>query len=200
MGFFSKLILYGYLVLFEFNLLHGMSFSHIGIWVKDVSTSAKWYGQFFEAEITFQSDDIAFLSWDDESHRIALLKWTESRELVGMNHIAFKLNDITSLVSKYKTLKKAGFAPFQSFNHGMTTSLYYRDFDGNGIELMIDNFSSEASFKVSAYYASFMEYFITHPEGLAINFNEIVKLEKPLLHTLFDPLYMGRHCISEITM
>jgi catechol-2,3-dioxygenase len=36
-------------------------------------------------------------------------------------------------------LKGAGITPFVSVNHGLTTSFYYRDPDGNGVELQIDN-------------------------------------------------------------
>ena len=37
-------------------------------------------------------------------------------------------------------LKRAGIEPYWCINHGPTTSLYYKDPDGNRVELQVDNF------------------------------------------------------------
>jgi hypothetical protein len=41
----------------------------------------------------------------------------------------------------YARLKALGIEPLTPIQHGVTTSLYYRDPDGNLVELQIDNFS-----------------------------------------------------------
>jgi hypothetical protein len=38
--------------------------------------------------------------------------------------------------------QRSGIRPFFCVNHGPTTSMYYRDPDGNRVELQIDNFAT----------------------------------------------------------
>ena len=40
----------------------------------------------------------------------------------------------------FERLKNLGIKPYWCINHGPTTSMYYRDPDGNQVELQIDNF------------------------------------------------------------
>src|SRR5207249_8938664 len=42
----------------------------------------------------------------------------------------------------FKRLKGAGNAPYWRINHGPTTSMYYKDPDGNRVELQVDNLPS----------------------------------------------------------
>ena len=46
------------------------------------------------------------------------------------------------LVTTYERLKAQGVIPHRAMNHGSSTSMYYRDPDGNQIELKIDNFAT----------------------------------------------------------
>src|SRR5262249_44087341 len=43
---------------------------------------------------------------------------------------------------EYVRLKERGIRPFFCVNHGPTTSMYFRDPDGNRVELQIDNFAT----------------------------------------------------------
>jgi hypothetical protein len=45
-------------------------------------------------------------------------------------------------LDNYVRLKALGIVPFRCINHGPTTSMYYRDPDGNRVELQIDNFAT----------------------------------------------------------
>ena len=40
-------------------------------------------------------------------------------------------------------LKGEGIEPYWCLNHGPTTSMYYKDPDGNKVELQIDNFDTD---------------------------------------------------------
>jgi len=44
------------------------------------------------------------------------------------------------LLSTYVRLREEGILPERTINHGMTTSMYYKDPDGNRIELQVENF------------------------------------------------------------
>jgi hypothetical protein len=46
------------------------------------------------------------------------------------------------LLDTYVRLKDLQIRPFFCVNHGPTTSMYYRDPDGNRVELQIDNFAT----------------------------------------------------------
>lgn len=49
---------------------------YIAHWVvKSARTEemVRWYGTVFWAEIAYQDDEITFLTWDDESHRLAII-------------------------------------------------------------------------------------------------------------------------------
>jgi hypothetical protein len=45
-------------------------------------------------------------------------------------------------LDNYVRLRDRGIRPFFCVNHGPTTSMYYRDPDGNRVELQIDNFAT----------------------------------------------------------
>ena len=46
------------------------------------------------------------------------------------------------LLDTYVRLKALGIEPHASLDHGMTTSFYYEDPDGNSVELQSDNFKT----------------------------------------------------------
>jgi catechol-2,3-dioxygenase len=96
--------------------------------------------------VAFENDFIAFLTYDDEHHRIAIVDTGASEAppptASGVEHIAFTYGSLEDLVGTYERLKGQGLQPYWTINHGPTTSCYYRDPDGNQVELQIDNFES----------------------------------------------------------
>lgn len=46
------------------------------------------------------------------------------------------------LLERFTALKAKGVEPAVPIQHGVTTSLYYRDPDGNFVELQVDNFET----------------------------------------------------------
>src|SRR6185436_7898005 len=59
----------------------------------------------------------------------------------GLEHVAFTYESLGDLLDTYERLKGLAITPYWTINHGPTTSLYYRDPDGNQVELQIDNCS-----------------------------------------------------------
>lgn len=107
-----------------------------------------WYRLVLNAEVVFENEFLAFLTYDDEHHRIAIAYTPDLKErdgrYVGLDHLAFTYESIDDLLATYHRLKDAGIEPFCPINHGPTTSLYYHDPDNNRIELQIDNFEDMA--------------------------------------------------------
>src|SRR3546814_20131860 len=65
------------------------------------------------------------------------------------------------LLANYIRLKNIGILPYWCINHGPTTSLYYRDLDGNQIETQVGNFDTPE--KLTAFFKS--EAFQENPRG-----------------------------------
>lgn len=105
-----------------------------------------WYKLVLNAKPAFESDDIAFLAYDDEHHRIAFIHVPGLAEQpagqAGVHHVAFTYDSLDTLLDNFERLHAVGVLPSWSVNHGPTTSLYYTDPDGNQLEFQIDNYDS----------------------------------------------------------
>lgn len=103
----------------------------------------EWYKTVLGAEVLYQNEFIAFLTYDDEHHRIALAGFPglveKPKRSAGLDHLAFFYSTFADWIGNYERLKVLGITPHVSINHGVTMSLYYRDPDDNGVELSIDN-------------------------------------------------------------
>ena len=107
-----------------------------------------WYRTVLEAVPVFEDENICFMTYDGEHHRIGIARvpalLPAPKFVTGSDHIAFTYADLGELIFTYKRLKTEGITPYWPINHGPTTSLYYHDPDGNGVELQIDNFQDLA--------------------------------------------------------
>jgi catechol-2,3-dioxygenase len=103
-----------------------------------------WYQTALGAEIAHSDGVLAFLTYDEEHHRIAIVGIPALEDAppmcAGTDHVAFAHADLGDLLHTYARLKAEGIEPFWCINHGPTTSMYYKDPDGNRIELQVDNF------------------------------------------------------------
>lgn len=109
----------------------------------------EWYGTVLAAEIVHQDGMLAFLTYDDEHHRIAIANLPGLEDAspmsAGTDHVAFTYADLGDLLYTYERLKAAGIEPFWCINHGPTTSMYFKDPDGNRVELQVDNLPTRDS-------------------------------------------------------
>lgn len=105
-----------------------------------------WYQEVLDADIVYENQELAFLTFDDEHHRLAIAQLPGLVErtpmTVGLSHSAYTFDDLEQLLLKYERLRTAGIHPRVPVQHGVTTSIYYRDPDGNHVELQIDNFAT----------------------------------------------------------
>jgi catechol-2,3-dioxygenase len=132
-----------------------------------------WYRDVLEARIVSRDPALAFLTYDDEHHRIAIANLEalrpgsdgpDDRGTIGVNHVAFTYAGAGDLLTTYKRLKQAGIEPYWPVHHGMTLSLYYRDPDGNRLELQVDTCSAADA---EAYMAA--PAFAENPIGFAFD-------------------------------
>ena len=103
----------------------------------------RWYCTVLGAEVVHSDGMLAFLTYDEEHHRIAIAGIPglpdQPPMAAGTDHIAFTYGDLGDLLHTFRRLKAAGIEPFWCINHGPTTSLYYKDPDGSRVELQVDN-------------------------------------------------------------
>lgn len=106
----------------------------------------EWYKTVLNATAAFESEALAFLSYDEEHHRVAILNIPSLLEqpagISGVHHIAFTYDSLTTLLENYDRLKGLGIVPCYVINHGPTTSLYYEDPDHNQLEFQVENFAT----------------------------------------------------------
>jgi catechol 2,3-dioxygenase-like lactoylglutathione lyase family enzyme len=150
-------------------------FAHAVLATKQFQVMVDWYKTVLQAEVVHSNGMLAFLTYDDEHHRIAIAAVPgledKPRHSVGLDHIAYTYATLGDLVYTYERLKQAGIVPVVTINHGPTTSLYYRDPDGNRVELQIDNFDSVEDLK--GFFHS--DAFEKNPIGVSFNADELAR-------------------------
>ena len=128
------------------------TFAHVVYRTRRFDAMLQWYLTVFEGKLQHKNDVIAFLTYDDEHHRIALLNFSilkgddgeknAPRGQVGVDHLAYGFASLTDLLQKYAQLQKLDIKPYWCIHHGVTISLYYADPDGNQMEFQVDCFST----------------------------------------------------------
>ncbi|MGQ0620450.1 MAG: VOC family protein [Panacagrimonas sp.] len=150
--------------------------AHYVIRAKRFQEMLAWYRKVFHLRTSFEAPVIAFLTYDEEHHRIAFLNTAHLPEpdtmRTGVDHVAFTYEDLPALLHTWERLQASCITPFWCINHGMSTSMYYRDPDGNEIELQVDNFPSMEECK--GWFAS--PAFVANPIG--VDFDPGMLLEK----------------------
>ena len=149
-------------------------FAHIVLYTKQYQRMVDWYVSFLGAQITGASMGLAFITYDDEHHRVAIIEKPDYNDpvpnTVGLAHFAFCYASLGGLVSHYERMKEVGVMPVRTINHGPTTSLYYRDPDGNAVEVQVDNFPDNES--LNAWFAE--GKFDENPIGVHFDFEELI--------------------------
>lgn len=144
--------------------------AHIVFRTNDIPRMRDWYCKVLDAHVVFDNGKLAFLTYDEEHHRIALIG-TQAFEprpaalSVGFFHAAFTYDTLEDLLSTHERLSAAGIRPTRTINHGPTISFYYADPDGNDIELQVDRFADARA--AQTWMAG--EAFARNPIGVLID-------------------------------
>lgn len=142
------------------------SFAHVVYRSYRFEQMLQWYVTVFGGKVQYQSPVIAFVTYDDEHHRVALLNLGiikgESDARVprgqpGVDHVAYGYRSLTELLDKYVELKAKQVLPYWCIHHGITVSLYYADPDGNQMEFQADCFESNDEANAFMYGPHFEE-------------------------------------------
>ncbi|RKP47151.1 VOC family protein [Pararobbsia silviterrae] len=126
----------------------GLSFSHVGVYVRDLATMERFYRDVLDFTVTDRGRlpgaagwvDLVFLSRDpDEHHQIVLASGRPDGEHFNViNQISLRADSLATLRDFYRRLRELGVQGLQPVTHGNAISLYVRDPEGNRLELFID--------------------------------------------------------------
>jgi len=126
-------------------------FVHVVYRTRQFDKMIAWYQTVFDCRVQYKNPILAFLTYDDEHHRVALINLAavqpeaakgEARGVIGVDHVAYTYDSVEDLVENYAQLKAKGIVPYWCVHHGVTMSMYYADPDGNQMELQVDSFGS----------------------------------------------------------
>lgn len=156
--------------------------AHVVYRTRQFDVMIDWYAKAFGARVGSRNGGLAFLSYDDEHHRFALVDLSvhaprsetlpDRRSVVGVDHIAYTYPSLDDLLEHYAALKADGITPYWCVHHGLTISMYYADPDGNQMEFQVDVFTTPES--LAAYMAG--PRFGKNPVG--VEFDPEVWLER----------------------
>lgn len=123
---------------------------HIHLKVSDLDRAIAFYRDVLGFELTQRfGEQAAFLSAGGYHHHVGLNTW-HSRgagpapvNRAGMYHVAFLFPDRAALAAALKRVLDHGTPLDGAADHGVSEAVYFRDPDGNGIELYVDRAPEE---------------------------------------------------------
>jgi len=119
-----------------------MYLGHVNIFVRNVERSQQWYADVLGLHTYgYRPGRAAFLAADlEQSHEIALVQVGDEapgpqKGQVGLNHMAWMVPSLDVLKEAYQRLKDKGVPIERVTDHGVSIGVYFRDPDGNGLEV-----------------------------------------------------------------
>ena len=125
-----------------------LRFSHIGFFVRDIDRQAAFYKEVLGFTETDRGTlptprgeaQLVFLSRDpDEHHQIVLVSGRPSEQHFNLiNQISLKAASLEGLQALHRDLQGRRVDELAAVTHGNAVSIYFRDPEGNRIELYVD--------------------------------------------------------------
>lgn len=120
------------------------SFSHVGIFVKDLDAMAGFYQTIFGMVVTdggeVRGNQAKFLTRDAEEHHQLVLETSRTTDETTVQQISLRFGSLDDLRAMSARLQEhAPDSNAHGVNHGNAWSLYCYDPEGNRIEMFIDS-------------------------------------------------------------
>ena len=123
-----------------------LTLSHVGIYVTDMPRMVDFYTRFLgfaESDRGTLADgrgEIVFLTRDPREHHQFVLASGRPKDLQYnlINQLSFRVDSVDTLREIQSELEGEGVTELGPVTHGNALSLYFRDPEGNRVELLID--------------------------------------------------------------
>jgi catechol 2,3-dioxygenase len=122
-----------------------LSMSHIGLYVYDLPRMEDFYTRALGFTVTdrgkVRGADIVFTSWDPKDHHQVALVCGRPKDLAynHINQISFRVASVEDLQTVWRRVKsEADVTDMRAMDHGNAWSLYFRDPEGNRLEVFCD--------------------------------------------------------------
>ncbi len=122
-----------------------LAFSHVGIFVTDLEQMIRFYTQFLgfaisDREPSLRGGEICFLTRDSlEHHQFVLASGRPADPNFNLiNQLSFRVDSLATLRLMHRDAVAMQLNDLHTVTHGNALSVYFRDPEGNRIELLID--------------------------------------------------------------
>ena len=122
-----------------------LSMSHIGLYVHDLPRMEDFYTRVLGFTVTdrgkVRGADIVFTSWDPKDHHQVALVSGRPKDLPfnHINQISFRVAAVEDLQAVWRRVKdEPSASDLRPMDHGNAWSLYFRDPEGNRLEVFCD--------------------------------------------------------------
>jgi len=142
---------------------------HVTMRTSRLAAMVEWYTTVLGARVMFRDAHAAWMTNDEANHRIAFLAAPgitddpDKNSHNAMHHTAFEYASFGDLMSSFARLRDLGIWPSFSLDHQMTFSIYYKDPEGNFVELQADGFGD---WKQSGAFMNTSPDFASNPIGI----------------------------------
>ena len=168
----------------ENTMAHPTQIAHVVYGTHRFDAMIAFYETVFGDVVRMNNGKHAFLSFDHEHHRHALINLgpvdDENAQSVadyakrpGVRHVAYAWEDVPTLMYVYERLRDEGIKPVKHVKHGPSLSLYYEDPDGHRSEFYADVMSTEDAIEFMT-----SETFVEDPVGDNFDPEEVLAVVK----------------------
>ena len=117
--------------------------SHFELYVQDAVRMEDFYTRYLGFVVTDRGegpDALVFLSRNPDEHHQLVLNPRPSRSASesSLDHVSFRVGSLGSIRRIYSVLATASNTSLESVSHGTTWSIYFRDPEGNRLEVFTD--------------------------------------------------------------
>jgi len=125
-----------------------LSFSHFGMFVRDLERMADFYSRVLGFAISDRGEldtphgrvSLVFLTRDARDHHQVVLVSGRPDGLPfnPINQISFRVHDFAGLRELHRAIQREPVSEISPVSHGNALSVYFKDPEGNRIELFVD--------------------------------------------------------------
>jgi len=124
---------------------YSLTLSHVGIHVTDIERMVGFYTRFLGFAVSDRGrsssgGDIVFMTRDPREHHQVVMASGRPADLSYnvINQLSFRVDSLGTLRELYQGLKDEPVEILGPISHGIAMSVYFRDPEGNRVELLID--------------------------------------------------------------